>query len=615
MHYAAANCHFHCIKTLVTTGANVNETDDWGRTALHYAAASDMDRNKTTLGNAHENSEELERAREQKEKEAALCLEFLLQNDANPSIRDKEGYNSIHYAAAYGHRQCLELLLERTNSGFEESDSGATKSPLHLAAYNGHHQALEVLLQSLVDLDIRDEKGRTALDLAAFKGHSECVEALINQGASIFVKDNVTKRTPLHASVINGHTLCLRLLLEIADNPEVVDVKDAKGQTPLMLAVAYGHIDAVSLLLEKEANVDAVDIMGCTALHRGIMTGHEECVQMLLEQEVSILCKDSRGRTPLHYAAARGHATWLSELLQMAPSKEDCSFKDNQGYTPLHWACYNGNENCIEVLLEQKCFRKFIGNPFTPLHCAIINDHENCASLLLGAIDSSIVNCRDDKGRTPLHAAAFADHVECLQLLLRHNAQVNTADNSGKTALMMAAENGQAGAVDILVNGAQADLTVKDKDLNTPLHLACSKGHEKCALLILDKIHDESLINAKNNALQTPLHIAARNGLKVVVEELLAKGACVLAVDENGHTPALACAPNKDVADCLALILATMMPFSPSSTMTAVNFICFKKDNLSRTTLSNLGSMVSLCSNNVGSEDGYNENDSDSETF
>lgn len=37
-----------------------------------------------------------------------------------------------------------------------------------------------------------------------------------------------------------------------------------------MLAVAYGHIDAVSLLLEKEADVDAVDIMGCTALHRGV---------------------------------------------------------------------------------------------------------------------------------------------------------------------------------------------------------------------------------------------------------------------------------------------------------------------------------------------------------
>lgn len=72
------------------------------------------------------------------------------------------------------------------------------------------------------------------------------------------------------------------------------------------------------------------------------MTGHEECVQMLLEKEVSILCKDARGRTPLHFAAARGHATWLSELLQVALSEEDCSLKDNQGYTPLHWASYNG---------------------------------------------------------------------------------------------------------------------------------------------------------------------------------------------------------------------------------------------------------------------------------
>lgn len=42
------------------------------------------------------------------------------------------------------------------------------------------------------------------------------------------------------------------------------------SRTPLMLAVAYGHIDAVSLLLEKEASVDAADLLGCTALHRGV---------------------------------------------------------------------------------------------------------------------------------------------------------------------------------------------------------------------------------------------------------------------------------------------------------------------------------------------------------
>lgn len=424
--------------------------------------------------------------------------------------------------------------MEATRHNFDDPDSTAPKSPLHLAAYNGHYQALEVLILSIDDLDVKDINGRTALDLSSFRGHNECVEALINQGASILVKDGVAKRTPLHAAVSNGHTTCLRMLIEGVEGLDAVDVTDGKGQTPMMLAVANGHIDAVILLLEKGANINAADKQGCTALHRGVVTGHEECVETLLEHDASILCRDSKGRTPLHFAAACGHAT-LCNLLHAALSINTLSkLTDNHDYTPLHWACYNGHESCLEVLLEQKELRKFYGTPFTPLHCAIINDHENCAEMLIEALGTTVIDSRDAKGRTPLHAAAFTDHVECLQLLLSHNAQVNPVDNSGKTPLMMAAENGQCGAVEILVNSAKADLTLKDNNNNTALHLACSKGHEKCALFILEKIDGAGLINATNNALQTPLHIAAKNGLKKVVHDLLSKGANVLAVDENG---------------------------------------------------------------------------------
>lgn len=38
------------------------------------------------------------------------CLEFLLDNGADPSLRDKQGYTAVHYAAAYGNRQNLELV-------------------------------------------------------------------------------------------------------------------------------------------------------------------------------------------------------------------------------------------------------------------------------------------------------------------------------------------------------------------------------------------------------------------------------------------------------------------------------------------------------------------------
>ncbi len=143
-------------------------------------------------------------------------------------------------------------------------------------------------------------------------------------------------------------------------------------RTPLMLAVIGGHVDAVSLLLEREASVDLADHQGLTALHLGVsflilsnvfkckmykdffikelsfslsqlLCGQEECVQSLLELEASVLLGDSRGRTAIHLAAARGHASWLSELLNIACSEPPIPpLRDNQGYTPLHWACYYG---------------------------------------------------------------------------------------------------------------------------------------------------------------------------------------------------------------------------------------------------------------------------------
>ncbi|KAF7658025.1 hypothetical protein LDENG_00019070 [Lucifuga dentata] len=563
LHYAAASRHYQCLETLVACGTAINATDQWGRSALHYAAASDLDRRRRVALEP-----ESEGVLAEREKEAALCLEFLLQSGATASLKDKQGYSPVHYAAAYGHRHCLELLLDRDENHQHDPESLSARSPLHLAAYHGHAQALEVLLQGEREVDQGDEAGRTPLALAALRGHTDCVHTLLSQGASPHTTDTQHTHTPVHLAVMNGHTTCVRLLLDESDSADLLDAADSQGQTPLMLAVAGGHVDAVSLLLEREANVNMADKHGLTALHLGLLCGQEECIQCLLEQEASVLIGDSRGRTAIHLAAARGHASWLSELLSIACSEPPSlpPLRDHKGYTPLHWACYYGHEGCVEVLLEQKGCRCIDGNSFTPLHCAVVNDHEACASLLLEAMGSDIAGCKDAKDRTSLHAAAFSGHVECVQLLLSHDAPVDAVDKSGRTALMMAAEKGRVGALEVLLTGAKANLSLMDKDGNTALHLACINGKEDCVLLMLEKLPDPALINATNAALQTPLHLAARSGLKQAVQELLSRGASVQTVDENGLTPALACAPSKEVADCLALILATMMPFcSPCS--------------------------------------------------
>uniref|UniRef100_A0A672SWD4 Ankyrin repeat domain 44 n=1 Tax=Sinocyclocheilus grahami TaxID=75366 RepID=A0A672SWD4_SINGR len=554
LHYAAASQHFQCLETLVSCGTCINATDQWGRSAVHYAAASDLDRR---------------------------CLEFLLQHGAAPSLKDKQGYSAVHYAAAYGHRHCLKLVRTQI---CPVSASGhflhlQTRSPLHLAAYHGQAQALEVLLEGHCEVDQGDEVGRTPLALAALRGHTDCALTLLNHGASPRSKDTLRGRTPIHLAGITS--VC-------GGNYTVVHFYAVFNTllTPLMLAVMGGHVDAVSLLLEREASVDLADHQGLTALHLGLLCGQEECVQSLLELEASVLLGDSKGRTAIHLAAARGHASWLSELLSIACSEPPIPpFRDNQGYTPLHWACYYGHEGCVEVLLEQRDLRHFDGNPFTPLHCAV----------------------------TPLHAAAFAGNVDCVQLLLAHNASVDEVDQSGRSALIMAAEKGRVEVVEALLTVANVNLNLTDQKGNTALHLACSNRMEECALLILGKLPDSALI-ATNAALQTPLHLAAHSGMKQTVQELLSRGASVQVLDENGLTPALACAPSREVADCLALILATMMPFcSPCSSGAPSPGALLK--SLPHQAKSPQGPHSPRDPSRPSSEGTTTENDSDSETF
>uniref|UniRef100_A0A8C2ZAY0 Uncharacterized protein n=1 Tax=Cyclopterus lumpus TaxID=8103 RepID=A0A8C2ZAY0_CYCLU len=554
LHYASANCNYHCVFALVGSGASINELDQRGCSPLHYAAAADTD---------------------------GKCVEYLLRNDAYPGMRDKQGYSAVHYASAYGRTLCLELMASETpldvlmeTSGTDimsDSESQAPVSPLHLAAYHGHCGALEVLLSSLLEVDVCSPEGRTPLSLACSKGHQECVSMLLHHGSSPMTSDYTQKKTAIHAAAMNGHPECLRLLMSTNDQHINVDVQDANGQTPLMLAVLNGHTECVYSLLSQGASVDNQDRWGRTALHRGAVTGQEESVEALLQRGASVCVRDILGRSPVHLASACGRVGVLGALLQATTSTTSHThLTDNQGYTPLHWACYNGYDACVEVLLDQEVFKKIKGNSFSPLHCAVMSDNEGVAEMLIDSLGTTIVNTTDSKGRTPLHAAAFSNHVECVSLLLSQGAQANIVDTLiSSTPLMMAALNGQTNTVEMLVSSAKADFTLQDTNRNTALHLACSKGHETSALLILEKISDKNLINCTNTALQTPLHVAAKKGLTVVVQELLRKGASVLAVDENGYTPALACAPNRDVADCLALILNSMMPTSPMVTIAA----------------------------------------------
>nr|AAO15006.1 hypothetical protein [Takifugu rubripes] len=579
LHMAATHGRFSCSQALIQNGADIDCEDKNRNTALHIAARQGHELIITALIKHGANSARRGVHGMFPLHLAALsgfsdCCRKLLSSGFDIDTPDEIGRTCLHAAAAGGNLECLNLLL-KIGADFNRKDNFG-RTPLHYASANCNYQCVFALVGSGASVNVLDQRGCNPLHYAAAadtegKGHQDCVALLLHHGASPMTRDYAHKKTAIHAAAMNGHQECLRLLMSHSQHLDV-DAQDINGQTPLMLAVLNGHTECVYSLLSQGASVENQDRWGRTALHRGVVTGQEECVEALLQRGANVCVKDIQGRSPLHLASACGRVGALGALLQ-ASSTSHAHLTDNQGYTPLHWACYNGTgyDSCVEVLLDQEVFKQIKGNSFSPLHCAVINDNEGVAEMLIESMGTNIINTSDSKGRTPLHAAAFSDHVECVSLLLSHGAQANVADTRlCRTPLMMAALNGQTNTVEVLVNSAKVDLTLQDAHRNTALHLACSKGHETCALLILEKIGDRNLINCTNAALQTPLHVAARRGLTVVVQELLGKEASVLAVDENGYTPALSCTPNRDVADCLALILNSMMPTSPMVTIAAL---------------------------------------------
>ncbi|KAJ9592428.1 hypothetical protein L9F63_015844, partial [Diploptera punctata] len=548
LHYAAAQGQYPCVYALVGIGSQVNKQDVDGCTPLHQAAAQDVD---------------------------GKCVEYLLQHKADPRIRDNQGYTAIHYAVAGGNQTGLEFLLAAVGSYFNLSGENMPKmTPLHLAAYHGHGDILRLLLPLFSNANIKDDTGKTPLDLASFKGHRLCVQLLLRCGGLVSVHDAVTQRTPVHAAVLNGHKECLLLLLENTEESQVVDSVDYKKRTPLMLAVAAGHSECVIILLKYGANTNLVDEDQHPALFRAVVHGHQESVELLVGQGASPTFQDRDGKSALHLAAACGHLSCLVTLL--GNTNEDVGLlQDSQGCTVLHWSCYNGNANCVEYLLEQKHVRSMEGNPFSPVHCAVFQGSEHCLELLITHFGPSIVNLRDHRGRTPLHVAAFHNNVECMQLLLNQNASVEARDATGKTPLLLAAYSGQCNAIELLLDW-KANIKACDLQSNTALHHACQRKHSRSAMLLLSRTDDPEVVNMANKELRTPLHLSSRHGMVAVTRLLLEKGANVLAVDCNGMTPALACAPDPDVAECLAIILSMY----PSVTLLAQQPNNFQKDHL-----------------------------------
>jgi ankyrin repeat protein len=152
------------VECLLTNGAPVNATNQWGGTALHSAAS---------------------RGSEQ-------IVRLLLAHRADPSILNQDGETALGMACAYGHHlPVVTLLLDH-----KADPNLGNPTPLQEAAFRGEDAIIELLLQRGANLNARGFDGASALHWAVDGRKEKTVKLLLERGGSPSVADDQGK-TPL----------------------------------------------------------------------------------------------------------------------------------------------------------------------------------------------------------------------------------------------------------------------------------------------------------------------------------------------------------------------------------------------------------------------------------
>lgn len=272
---AAFGRDFATVKALVARKVDVNQRGRGKTTALHWAARWNN----------------VEAAR------------VLIEAGADPNVVTTLGATPLYFAAMYGGRDMIDLLLS-AKAKPDQPVLANKATPLMYAARVGNLESVRLLLRAGANVNAREEsRHTTALMWAAAQNHADVVKLLLANGAHPAARSRINERTASNTRPVTGPPVPTTASSAAGSRRDIHG-----GVAALSLAARTNALRTAEALLAAGAPVDQVSGDGSSALLVAVENVHLDFARLLIAHGADVNLSNRRGLSPL-YLAVKAHST------------------------------------------------------------------------------------------------------------------------------------------------------------------------------------------------------------------------------------------------------------------------------------------------------------------
>ncbi len=372
------------------------------------------------------------------------------------TVQDEYGKTALHYAAERGcYNSMRRLLLDGVSADAQDKEG---KTALHYAAQSGCCECVKLLIRKGAYIDVKDEQGNTPCDVAAgdakalIKKHTDLVDKMI--GGTLQEEDLKDKDLCLNPKAIKFKTRYYELFEhDLGDDFDRADCVKEEVRKMLTESGCSGkYFERIRRGVTCHGMKEYIKF--CKMIREDNFSSNklEKFMNDNRDYNFVKVREDYYNKTALHFCAEKkiivsnnNKYNTLYYIKLFIERGADVNAQDAYGNTPLHYAAQIDNIEAVKLLIAKGAYFN-IKNKRDETPCDVATGEAKTLlaryNKLYEGVKGTIVwddftdlclNAKDDYGNTPLHCAAQIGNIEAVKLLIAKGAYFNIKNEKDET--------------------------------------------------------------------------------------------------------------------------------------------------------------------------------------